>query len=173
MKMKGKESILSANVQAAIDAWLQRFPDDRKQSALLAALRAVQHENEGYLTTELTDAVAEYLDLPPVAVYEVATFYSMYEMKPCGKNALMICTNISCMLRGGEEILAHVENRLGIKAGESTPDGLFSLKKEDECIAACTAAPAALINHEYHENLTIEKIDEILDRIESRADKKE
>ncbi|UNM96156.1 NADH-quinone oxidoreductase subunit NuoE [Ignatzschineria rhizosphaerae] len=171
--MKNRESILSSRARAEIDRWLTRFPDDRKQSALLAALREVQHDNDGYLTTELMDAIAEYLELSPIAVYEVASFYSNFETKPCGKNALLICTNISCMLRGGEELLAHVENRLGIKAGESTPDGLFSLKKEDECLAACTAAPAALINHEYHENLTIEKIDEILDRIESRADKKE
>ncbi|PWD85303.1 NADH-quinone oxidoreductase subunit NuoE [Ignatzschineria cameli] len=171
--MKNRESILSSHTRAEIDRWLARFPEDRKQSALLAALREAQHENGGYLTVEIMDAIAEYLELPPIAVYEVASFYSNFETKPCGKNAIMICTNISCMLRGGEEILAHVEKRLGIKAGESTPDGLFSLKNEDECIAACTAAPAALINHEYHENLTIEKIDEILDRIESRADNKE
>lgn len=167
--MKEKESILSSRARAEIDRWLTRFPEDRKQSALIAALREVQHDNEGYLTVEHMDAIAEYLSLPPIAVYEVASFYSNFETKPCGRNALLICTNISCMLRGGEELLAHVENRLGIKAGESTPDGLFSLKKEDECIAACTAAPAALINHEYHENLTVEKLDAILDSIESKA----
>ena len=166
--MKEKESILSSRARAEIDRWLTRFPEDRKQSALIAALREVQHDNEGYLTVEQMDAIAEYLSLPPIAVYEVASFYSNFETKPCGRNALLICTNISCMLRGGEELLAHVENRLGIKAGESTPDGLFSLKKEDECIAACTAAPAALINHEYHENLTIEKLDAILDSIEAK-----
>ncbi len=166
--MKEKESILSSRARAEIDRWLARFPEDRKQSALIAALREVQHDNEGYLTVELMDAIADYLSLPPIAVYEVASFYSNFETKPCGRNALLICTNISCMLRGGEELLAHVEERLGIKAGESTPDGIFSLKKEDECIAACTAAPAALINHEYHENLTIEKLDAILDSIEAK-----
>lgn len=158
-----KESILSKAVQAEIDDWIRRFPQDRKQSALLGALRAAQHENEGYLTRELMDGIADYLELPPTAVYEVATFYSAFELEPVGKHAVMICTNISCLLRGGEQILAHVEKRLGIKAGESTSDGIISLKKDHECIAACTAAPAALINNEYHENLTIERIDELID----------
>ncbi len=163
--MSENKSLITPRAQAEIDKWLAKFPADQRQSALIAALREVQHDNEGYLTVPHMDAIADYLGIPAVAVYEVASFYSNFELKPCGKNALLICTNISCMLRGGEEILAHVENRLGIKAGESTEDGLFSLKKEDECIAACTAAPAALVNHKYHENLTIEKIDEILDQI--------
>ncbi len=166
--MSDKKELITARAKAEIDKWLAKFPKDRKQSALIAALREVQHDNEGYLTVPHMDAIAEYLELAPIAVYEVASFYSNFELKPCGKNSLLICTNISCMLRGGEELLAHVEQRLGIKAGESTPDGIFSLKKEDECIAACTAAPAMLVNHKYHENLTIEKIDEILDAIESQ-----
>lgn len=167
----GTKNILTERSQKEIDKWLAHFPDDRKQSALLAALREVQHDNGGFLTTELMDAVADYLEIPPIAVYEVASFYSMYETKPCAKNAISICTNISCMLRGGEKILAHVEEKLGIKAGESTSDGLFYLKKEEECLAACSSAPAVQVNHVYYENITIDKIDEILEKIAQQKDK--
>jgi hypothetical protein len=92
---------------------------------VIAALHAAQHENGGYLTPELMIAVAEYLKLPQIQVFEVASFYSMFETKPVGRHSISVCTNISCMLRGGDDILAHVEKRLGIKAGQSTPDGKF------------------------------------------------
>nr|WP_281383639.1 NADH-quinone oxidoreductase subunit NuoE [Candidatus Competibacter phosphatis] len=120
-----KSDLLSAHARAEIDEWVTRYPADRKQSAVLAALREVQHENGGYLTTELMDAVAEYLEMPPIAVYEVATFYSMFELKPVGRHSISVCTNISCMLRGGDAILAHIEKKLGIRLGESTTDGKF------------------------------------------------
>ncbi len=155
---------LSEHAKHEIDQWLTKFPPDRKRSAVLAALRTVQHENGGYLTNESMDAVAEYLGLPPVQVYEVATFYSMFETKPVGRHHISVCTNISCMLCGGDEILAHVEKRLGIKVGESTVDGRFFLKKEEECLAACNNAPMMMVDHVYYENLTPEKVDEILDR---------
>ncbi|MDQ5909147.1 MAG: NADH-quinone oxidoreductase subunit [Pseudomonadota bacterium] len=161
-----KSDLLSAHARAEIDHWLTRYPADRKQSAVLAALREVQHENHGYLTTELMDAVADYLDLPPIAVYEVATFYSMFETKPVGRNNIAVCTNISCMLRGGETVLAHIEKKLGIKLGESTPDGKFYLKREEECLAACCGAPMMQVNHVYYEHLTTEKVDQILDSLE-------
>ncbi len=160
-----KPVLLSEHARAEIDRWLAKFPTDRKQSALLAALREVQHENNGFLTVPLMDAVAQYLDLPPIAVYEVASFYSMYELKPCGKHAIAVCTNISCLLRGGDKILAYVENKLGIKVGESTPDGTFFLKQEEECLAGCSYAPMMQVDHVYYENLTPEKIDQILDAI--------
>lgn len=153
---------LSAHARAVIDEWVAKYPPERKQSAVLAALREVQHENQGYLTTGLMDAVAAYLELPRIAVYEVASFYSMFETRPVGHHSLSVCTNISCMLRGGEEILAHVEQRLGIKAGESTADGRIFLKPEEECLAACCGAPMMMVDHVYHENLTPEKVDEIL-----------
>lgn len=156
--------VLSAHLREEIDHWLEKFPPDRKRSAVLAALRAAQHENEGYLTRELMDGIAEYLQLPPIQVYEVATFYSMFETKPVGRHHISVCTNISCMLCGGEEMLAHVEKRLGIKVGESTTDGRFFLKKEEECLAACNNAPMMMVDHVYYENLTPEKIDAILDR---------
>jgi NADH-quinone oxidoreductase subunit E len=125
-------------------------------------LHAAQHENGGFLTPELMTAVAEYLQLPPIQVFEVASFYSMFETKPVGRHSVSVCTNISCMLRGGEDILAHVEKRLGIKAGESTPDGKFYLKVEEECLAACCGAPMMMIDHVYHENLTPKSVDEVL-----------
>lgn len=151
-------------IRHEIDRWLTKFPADRKRSAVIAALHAMQHE-KGYLTQEQMDQVAEYLELPPVQVYEVATFYSMFETKPVGRHHISVCTNISCMLRGGDEILAHVEKRLGIKEGESTADGRFFLKKEEECLAACNNAPMMMVDHVYHENLTPEKVDAILDRM--------
>jgi len=156
-------SKLSAHLREEIDHWLSKFPPDRKRSAVLAALRAAQHENNGFLTREMMDGIAEYLQLPPIQVYEVATFYSMFETKPVGRHHISVCTNISCMLCGGEEILAHVERRLGIKVGESTPDGRFFLKQEEECLAACTGAPMMMVDHVFYEHLTPEKVDEILD----------
>ncbi|TVR62437.1 MAG: NAD(P)H-dependent oxidoreductase subunit E [Candidatus Competibacteraceae bacterium] len=160
------ENLLSAHARAEIDRWLTRYPPDRKQSAVLAALREVQHENGGYLTTELMDAVADYLDLPPIVVYEAASFYSMFELKPVGRHSISVCTNISCLLRGGDAILAHLEKKLGVKLGESTPDGKFYLKREEECLAACCGAPMMQVDHVYHEHLTPEKVDRVLDSLE-------
>lgn len=153
---------LSAHVREEIDHWLARFPADRKRSAVIAALHAVMHE-KGHLPTESMDAVAEYLGLPAIQVYEVATFYSMFETKPTGRHHISVCTNISCMLCGGDNILAHIEKRLGIRLGESTSDGRFYLKQEEECLAACNGAPMMMVNHVYFENLTPEKVDRILD----------
>lgn len=161
-----KSDVLSAHTRAEIDHWLTRYPVDQKQSAVLAALREVQHENGGYLTTELMDAVADYLGMPPIAVYEVASFYSMYELKPVGRHHIAVCTNISCMLRGSDTVLAYIERKLGIKLGDSTPDGKFYLKKEEECLAACCGAPMMQVDHVYYEHLTPEKVDQVLDSLE-------
>lgn len=161
-----KSDLLSAHARADIDHWLTRYPADQKQSAVLAALREVQHENGGWLTTELMDAVADYLEMPPIAVYEVASFYSMYELKPVGRHNIAVCTNISCMLRGSETVLSYIETKLGIRLGESTADGKFYLKKEEECLAACCGAPMMQVDHVYYENLTPEKVDQILDSLE-------
>ena len=161
-----QSDLLSAHARAEIDHWLTRYPADQKQSAVLAALREVQHENGGYLTTQLMDAVADYLGMPPIAVYEVASFYSMYELKPVGRHNIAVCTNISCMLRGSDTVLAYIEKKLGIKLGESTPDGKFYLKKEEECLAACCGAPMMQVNHVYYEQLTPEKVDQVLDSLE-------
>jgi NADH-quinone oxidoreductase subunit E len=111
------------------------------------------------------DAVAAYLGLPPIHVYEVATFYSMFEPRPVGRHHVSVCTNISCMLRGSQEVVEHVEKKLGIKTGDSTADGRIYLKREEECLAACTGAPMMMVDHVFYENLTPEIIDKILDEL--------
>jgi len=157
---------LSAHAREAIDAWVARFPSDQKQSAVLAALRELQHENGGHITVPLMDAVAEYLEMPNIAVYEVATFYSMLETQPVARHSVSVCTNISCMLCGADDIVSHIEKKYGIRLGESTPDGRIFLKKEEECLAACCSAPMMMVDHKYHENLTPEKVDQILDELD-------
>jgi NADH-quinone oxidoreductase subunit E len=159
-------SLLSAHVRQEIDRWVAKFPAGRQRSAVIGALHAVQHENHGYLTREHMEAVAEYLSLPPIQVFEVASFYSMFETRPVGRHSVSVCTNISCMLCGGEKLLEHIERRLGIKAGESTADGRIFLKKEEECLAACTGAPMMMVDHRFHEHLTPARADEILDALE-------
>ncbi|HZO24020.1 MAG TPA: NAD(P)H-dependent oxidoreductase subunit E [Steroidobacteraceae bacterium] len=161
----GKVRLLSQHTRAEIDLWVRKFPPGRQRSACLSALRAAQEQNKGYLTTDLMDAVAEYLGLPPIQVYEVATFYSMFELHPCGRHHVSICTNISCMLNGAEELVAHAERKLGIKLNQSTPDGRIFLKQEEECLAACTGAPMMMVDHIFHEDLTPEKVDAILDEL--------
>jgi len=158
-------AVLSDATRAEIDHWVAKFPPGRQRSASLAALRAAQEQNHGFLTPELMDAIAEYLKLPPIQVYEVASFYSMFETHPCGRHHVSICTNISCMLNGGEELVAHAERKLGIKLNESTADGRIFLKREEECLAACTGAPMMMVDHVFHEHLTPEKLDQILDEL--------
>ena len=160
------DALLSEHVREEIEHWKARFPEDRQRSAVIGALHAVQHENDGYLTPELMDAVAEYLGLPNIQVYEVATFYSMFQTKPVGRHNVAICTNVSCMLRGADDIVEHVENKLGVKLGESTGDGRIYLKREEECLAACCGAPMMMVDHKYYENLTKEQVDAILDGLD-------
>ncbi len=158
--------VLSDHVKDEIEHWKSRCPEGQQRSAVLAALHAVQHENNGYLTAELMNAVAEYLDLPTIQVYEVGTFYSMFQTRPVGRHNVAICTNVSCMLRGADDIVEHVEKKLGIKLGESTADGRIYLKCEEECLAACCGAPMMMVDHKYHENLTTEQVDMILGELE-------
>ena len=157
-----KNNKLSNHVRKEIEKYKKRFPKKRQRSAIIAALHVVQHENNGFLTAELMSNVADYLNLPAIQVYEVATFYSMFQTQPVGRHNIAICTNISCMLNGAEEIVSHVQSNLGIKLGESTEDGRIYLKKEEECLAACCGAPMMMVDHKYHENLTLDKIDKIL-----------
>ncbi|MFT6733485.1 MAG: NADH-quinone oxidoreductase subunit E [Polaribacter sp.] len=149
-----------------IDVWVKKYPGNRKRPPIMPTLKIVQEYNGNYLTTEMMQAVAEYLDVPHVAVYEVATFYSMFNLKKMGKHVLSVCTNISCSLRGSDKVVKHLEDRLNIKLGETTEDGLFSIK-EVECMAACGGAPMLEVDKIYHENLTPEKIDQILSNIAS------
>lgn len=157
---------LSGQTRATIDHWVAKFPPDRKRSALIQALFAAQQQNGGHLTDALITAVAQYLELPPIWAYEVASFYSMFILEPVGRNNVAICTNISCWLNGAEDIVRHCEGRLGIKRGESTADGRIFLKQEEECLAACCGAPMMIVNGEYHERLDTDKVDEILDALE-------
>lgn len=155
--------LLSEHTRHEIDGWVARFPEGKQRSAVIAALRAAQHQNNGFLTAELMDAVAAYLSLPAIQVYEVASFYSMFETKPVGRLHISVCTNIACMLCGSDRIVAHIEKKLGIKTGESTPDLKFYLKREEECLAACNNAPMMMVDHVYYENLTPESVDRVLD----------
>ena len=160
------KTILSQHTRSEIDMWLKKYPEDKKQSAVLVALREAQHQNEGYLTTEYMNAVADYLGMSNIAVYEVASFYSMFETQPVGRHSISVCTNISCLLMGSDDIVNHVEKKLNIKTGESTADGKFYIKREEECLAACCGGPMMMVDHKYYENLTTDKVDEILDSMD-------
>jgi NADH-quinone oxidoreductase subunit E len=158
-------NLLSAESLAEINLWVNKYPAEQKQSACMAALRIAQDANGGHLTDPLMDAVADYLEMPRISVYEVATFYSMYELTPVGKHKICICTNISCMLCGSDDVVAHFKKRLGIGLGETTEDGRITLK-EVECLGACVGAPMLQIDKNYYENLTPETIDAILDGLD-------
>ena len=157
------KKLLSAHTIAEIDEWLTRFPEDKKKSALLAALRVVQHQNDGFLTVPLMDEVAKYLGLAKIEVYEVASFYSMYELEPVARHNVAVCTNVCCMLMGSDTIVDHLQKKLDIKLGESTTDGRIYLKVEEECLAACAGGPMMQVDHKYYTDLTPEKVDEIID----------
>ena len=157
---------LSQASRDRIDHWLTKYPPDQRQSALIPALTVVQEENGGWLSRAHMDAVADYLGIPRVSAYEVGTFYSLFDLHPCGRHKVSICTNISCMLTGSDSIVDHVERKLGVKLGETTPDGRISLHKEEECLAACNGGPMMMVNGHYHEKLTPQKVDEVLDGLE-------
>lgn len=161
--VQGKAELLEAATRDRIDAWVAKFPADQKRSAVIQSLMAAQDQNGGYLTRDLIEAVADYLQLPPVWAFEVASFYSMFHNQPVGRHKVNICTNISCWLNGAEDLVRHVEGKLGTKLGETTEDGRITLVVEEECLAACCGAPMMVVDGHYHENLTPEKADEILD----------
>ena len=158
--------MLTEQTQKTIDHWVSKFPQDKKRSALIQALIAAQEQNGGWITRELTEAVAQYLDLPKVWAHEVVSFYSMFFTEPVGRHKVNICTNISCWLNGAEGMLAHAEEKLGVKLGETTGDGRITLVREEECLAGCCGAPMAVVDGHYHENLDIQKLDAILDGLE-------
>ena len=158
--------VLSDDTRGKIDLWLQRFPEDRRRSALIRALFFAQEQNRGFLTDELIAAVANYLGIPTTWAFEVATFYSMLHVGQCGRNKISVCTNISCWLNGGEQILQHLENKLSIHRGESTADGRIHLVDEQECLAGCVRAPMMMVNGHFHEYLTIETVDQIVDGLQ-------
>ena len=166
--IEGAAEHLSDVTKAHIDKWVGKFPDSRegRRSAIIQAVFSAQEENKGYLTPDLLNGVADYLKMPAAWVYEVASFYSMFDLDPVGRHKISICTNISCMLRGSDEVVRHIENKLGIQMGETTNDGRVTLKVEEECLAACVRAPMMVVDGHYHENLTPEKINTILEALD-------
>jgi NADH-quinone oxidoreductase subunit E len=162
----GKQALLNEDTRANIDHWVSKFPSENKRSALIQAIIAAQHQNGGWVSKDMVEAVADYLDLPPVWAFEVASFYSMIDQKPVGRHKVNVCTNISCWLNGAEDMVSHIEQKLGIKLGETTADDRITLIVEEECLAACCGAPAMVVDGHYHENLDTNKIDEILDGLE-------
>jgi len=162
---KDNQTLISAERYVAIDKWIAKYLPENRQAAVIPALHIVQEGNGGHLTVALMDELAQYLKMPEIAVYEVASFYSMFEHKPVGRHKISICTNISCLLRGSEELVDHLKKKFGISLGETTSDGKFTIK-EVECLGACVGAPMCLIGRDYHEHLTPEKIDAILENLE-------
>ena len=160
-----KSQDLSADVKAAIDKWAKKYPPERRQSAVLPALTLVQEHNQGYLSLALINAVADYLGMSRVTAYEVATFYTLYELEPVGRHKIEVCTNISCMLKGCDKIVKHLKRRLEINFGQTSVDKKFTLR-EVECLGACVNAPVVQIGKRYYEDLTPEKIDKILDNLD-------
>ncbi len=159
--------MLSQESLQQIDREIAKYPPDRKQSAVMSALRIAQVE-KGWLSTETIGFVAEYLDMPPIAVYEVATFYNMYDLAPVGRHKITVCTNLPCALSGGVDAAEYLKRKLGIGFNETTPDGKFTLK-EGECMGACGDAPVMLVNnHHMCSWMTTEKIDQLLAELESK-----
>jgi len=157
-------NVISSESKVEIDKWIAKFPEDKKQSAIIPALTIVQKQNAGSLNVELMDAVAAYLNVPRISVYEVATFYSMFEHEKVGKHKLCVCTNISCMLRGSEEIVDYLKAKLDVDYGQVTKCGTFSIKPV-ECLGACVNAPVMQVEDKYYENLSKEKIDTIIEKL--------
>ena len=157
-------------IKLEIDKWIAKFPPEQKQSAVLPALRIVQEANGGWLSEAAMNAVATYLEIPRIAVYEVATFYTMYDLKPTGRHKLCVCTNVSCMLAGAYEIVDHLKKTLKVDVGETTADGEFTLK-EVECLGACVGAPVIFADHNYFEYLTPDSVDELVQQLREQDQK--
>ena len=154
---------LSEESMKDVDHWIAKYPEEQRQSAVMSTLRIAQ-EQYGWLSLPLMAAVADYLRMPEIAVIEVATFYSMYELSPVGKHCINVCTNISCKLNDSDKVLRHLEDKLDVKLGETTADNKFTLR-EVECLGACAGAPMMQIDKSYHEHLNEQKIDEILSEL--------
>lgn len=154
---------------ATVQQIMARYPAGKQKSALLPLLHIAQAEFDGWLSPEVMDYVASILSIQPIEVYEVASFYSMYNLKPVGKCLLEVCRTSSCWIRGAEDVVKHIEKRLGIKEGETTEDGMFTLKTV-ECLGSCGTAPMLMCGAQFHENLTLEKVDTLIETL--KADNK-
>lgn len=153
---------------ALVTKLVSRYPEGKQKSALLPVLHMAQAEFGGWLSPEVMEYVASLLDIQPIEVFEVASFYSMFNLKPVGKCVLEVCRTGPCWLNGADEIVEHIEKKLNIKAGETTPDGMFTLKTV-ECLAACGNAPVMQLGLDYHENLSVEKVDELLENLAAQG----
>lgn len=162
---RDKETLFTPEFRAEIERHIAKYPAERKQSAVMPALTLVQESNGGWLSRELMDDLAAYLDMPAIAVYEVATFYGMYDLEPTAKNKVCVCNSISCLLNGAEDLIAHVEKKYGVAPGQTTPDGRFTFK-EVECLGACRHAPVVLIDKTYHERLSAQELDQLIAGLE-------
>jgi NADH-quinone oxidoreductase subunit E len=158
--------MFSKSIEKEFQELLQKYPS--KRSALIPALYIVQREL-GYVKPEGIEYVANLLGMSPAQVYEVASFYTMLFLKPVGKNVLWVCHNLSCNLCGAEEVIDHLQKKLGIVAGETTQDGLFTLLRQ-ECLASCDTAPVMQVNDDYEENLTLQRVDEVLQTLRDRQE---
>ena len=166
-----KEIKFSNDTLALVDKIIKRYPEGKGKSAILPVLHLAQAEFDGWLSAPVMDYVAGILKIQPIEVYEVASFYSMFNLKPVGKCLIEVCRTSSCWLMGAEDIIAHIEKKLGIKEGETTADGMFSLKTV-ECLASCGTAPMMMCGAQYHENLNFEKLDQILDKLKTEGKRK-
>ena len=162
------EFIINEELGKLINNVVKKFPSDKKRSAVIESLLILQHHNNGYVTKNIIKALSDYLLISEIDIYEVATFYTMINIDPVGRNVISVCNNVSCMLRGSDEILSYIEDKLKIKVGESTKDNKFYLKDEIECLAACNGGPMMQVNHKNYENLTLEKVDQILENVNDK-----
>jgi len=156
---------------AVVQKMMGRYPEGKQKSALLLVLHLAQAEFDGWLSAEAMDYVAEVLNITPIEVYEVASFYSMYNLKPVGKCLLEVCRTSSCWLMGSEDIVHHIEKKLGIKDGETTADGQFTLKTV-ECLGSCGTAPMLQCGADFYENLSLEKVDTLLDNLRKDGERR-
>lgn len=163
-----KEVRFSAESKDLIQNLIKRYPEGKQKSALIPALHIAQAEYDGWLSVPVMDKIAEILNIKPIEVYEVASFYSMFNLNPVGKCLIEVCRTSSCWLRGANDVVAHIEKRLGIKDGETTPDGKFTIKTV-ECLGSCGTAPMLQIGEQFFENLTLEKVDELINKYKTES----
>ena len=168
--MNTKPVKFSDDTMALVNKIISRYPEGRQKSALLPILHLAQMEFDGWLSTETMDYVASILNIKPIEVYEVASFYTMYNLEPVGKCLIEVCQTGPCWLRGADDIVEHLEKKLGIKNGETTPDGMFTLKTV-ECLGSCGTAPMLQCGAGYYENLTTEKVDALVEKFKAAGER--
>jgi NADH-quinone oxidoreductase subunit E len=160
-----KETLFTPAIRAEIDKHVAKYPSQWKQSAVMPALTLVQDHNGGWLSKALMNDVAAYLDMPEIAVYEVASFYAMYDLEPVGRHKIYVCNSVSCMLAGAEALMEHIEKKHKVAPGGTTADGKFTFK-EFECLGACRHAPAVMVDKSYHECVTPDAIDKLIKKLD-------